>query len=650
MVLFAAIAVAIVVTGTAAVAFLWSRFDGPHDLRPAELLTAGAVCGLGLWLAIHWILAIAHELTRLSVGLTAGVFLAAAIAVLVRKRGDFWRATAPNETAAILAFLVPLLLWSIFIFWRGSVLPPLSHDALAYHLPKALMMMRAQGFEVFEAPDVRIGGLPANYELLVADVMILSGSDRVTEWIGTFAFVLFLAATAAVAQRWGLRLPGTVVTVMGTASAPVVLLHSGADKNDLLTMFFSLASVVFGARWCVTGGRTSAALAMTAMALAVGTKPNAAAIAAGLLPFALWRIWRLLRDRRLKVRDVVITGAFAFIIVLLGGGWSYIANWLATGDASMSAAAAAVPALAPARYGDWFSYWQFPYLLLTIPFSRTANGVWVPWADEYWFWPHYEIYWSHYGFLFTLAVLLIPLAVRRYGRGERALERRIALSSAAIAVAIMLPVVQRPIGLYGAYPRYMLVILPLVIAWTMAPIADELWMRRRIWGGMFAAAIAASFTAYALLCVEKDRFAPLEYVMWMGRHPGNRSIAFMGGRAASVVDRRAGPNDKIAVDGSFDTWVYPAYGARLSRAVVFLPPNATPADVPADAEWVIIDRSWSSIWSQDMKDMGDGWTHLGNGRPAPGDVRFLNLMKQDPRFRLVYQLPKFNQSVFRRVR
>ena len=651
---FAVIAIAIVVTGTAVLSALSLRLDGPHDLSPPELLTGGAVTGLALWIAIHWALAMTHALTRPAVVAVSLAFVAAAVAAVIRNRRSLKSIAIPKETAIAMAFLAPVFAWMVFILWRGTVTPPLSHDALAYHLPKAVLMMRAHGYEQFVAPDARIGGLPANYEMLLADVLILSSSDRLTEWIGTASFILVLLATAAIARRWGIGVAGTAAAVLAVASAPVVLLHSGADKNDLLVAWMGLAALSFGSRWCVQGGRMNACVAIAAATLGIGTKPNIATVAAALAPFALWRIWRLLRERTLRVRDAVATAIFCASAFLLCGGWTYIFGLIsshaaATGSPSQTSSVA--PALATMTYGDWFNLWQVPWLLLTIPFAPSANGVWVPWAHEYWFWPHYELYWSHYGFAFTAAAVLLPFAAWRYRRlpADRARMRRIACAGSVIAVMLMLPVVSRPIGFYGTYPRYLLVALPLLYAYTFAPIADELWQRRRPLAFVFLGALAVIFSYYSAMSAEHDRFAPLEYVVWASRHPGTRAIPFMGGRAGSVVDRRAGPHDKIAVHGSFETWVYPAYGAALTRPVVFLPSDATPADVPADADWVMVDRSWHTIWAEGMQDMGDGWTKLAKGTANPDEVRFTESMERDPRFRLVYRDKRFNQAVFRRV-
>ena len=651
---FAAIASAILIVGVVAAGALWKRLDGDPDLTIPERLSAGAVLGLGTWIAIHWVLALSHTLTRATIFAVSGSFILGALIVAARHWHRLRGAEVERSTGLAILFLLPVLLWTIFILWRGRILPPVSHDALAYHLPKAVLMLRAHGFGHFVAPDPRIGAYPANYELLLTDVLALSGTDRLTEWIGTASFLLFLVVTAALAMRWWRGTAGAIAAMLAVASAPVVLLHSGADKNDLLMAFFMLTALLFGSRWCVHGGRTPMALLILSLVLGVGTKFNVAAMGLALAPFLAARGWRLLRDRELKLVDLAATAALSVIVFLLCGGWSYLANWFTHGAPVGVAVGSTIvaPRAAPISYGDWFNYWQFPYLLLTIPFAPSQHGVWVPWAGEYWFWPHYEIYWSHYGYAFTLAVLVLPFSLWRYRRtrGDTARERRIAGLVALIALAIMLPVMARPIGFYGTFPRYLVFIVPVVHAFSLSPLVDELMARRRRLAYAALTIVASFVVYYAVLSAEKDRFAPIEFVIWATKHPGTRDVPFMQ-RAATVADRRAGPHDKIYVDGAFDTWVYPAYGVGLTREVVFLPAGATAKDVPDDADWVVVDRSWRAMWGHErMQTMGNMWKFLTKGTPAPEDIRLTESLRGDPRFRLVYYSRQLNQAVFRRER
>jgi hypothetical protein len=215
-------------------------------------------------------------------------------------------------------------------------------------------------------------------------------------------------------------------------------------------------------------------------------------------------------------------------------------------------------------------------------------------------------------------------------------------------VVLMLPVVSRPIGFFGTYPRYLIFILPIVYGWTAAPLAAELAGR---WRRTLLAALAVAMSFYAVMALINDRFAPLEYVVWARKNPGTRMVWFMPSRAASVADRRAAPNDTIAVDGGFDTWVWPAYGRQLSREVIFLPQGTEPDAIPPKVNWVIVDRSWSALWSDpELTTMGKMWGRVGKGTPPPADVELFEKLRRDPRWNLVFRNPQANQAVFRRKR
>jgi hypothetical protein len=88
----------------------------------------------------------------------------------------------------------------------------------------------------------------------------------------------------------------------------------------------------------------------------------------------------------------------------------------------------------------------------------------------------------------------------------------------------------------------------------------------------------------------------------------------------------------------------------LTRTILFLPPAAQRSHIPPEADWVIVDRSWNAIWGHPgLTDMGKFWTYFNRGKPAPEDVRLLELLRRDPAFELVYHAPRTNQAVFRRV-
>ncbi len=122
-------------------------------------------------------------------------------------------------------------------------------------------------------------------------------------------------------------------------------------------------------------------------------------------------------------------------------------------------------------------------------------------------------------------------------------------------------------------------------------------------------------------------------------------------RAAEVMDRHAGPKDRVALDAAFGTWIHPAFGVELSRPVDFIPPGDGPPLIVDDARWVVIDRGWNILWQHpEFRDLSQARSFLVRGKPSAADTRVLRYLRADSRFQLVFYNPAWNQAVFQRIR
>jgi len=597
---------------------------GAIETTPLERITAAAVIAAMSWIGINWLLALTHTLTRITLLCAGAVLIVGASMLLLRH----WR--LPRTQPFTVLVLIPIALWIVYVLWRGAVLPPDNHDALAYHFPRAVFIAQSHGYGYFAGCDPRVTVLPANYELLLSDVLILTGTDHITEWISTLFYVLFVIATGAAIERWFGRGLHVVAAMIVTAATPVLLLHSGADKNDLMMCFFAIAALLFGARWYVHGGTMPWVLMIVSLALAGGTKPHAAAILVGLIPFIAVRATR----QRPRSRELVLTVALAVVAFAIGGGAVYVFNFLYAPNAA--AASGVTPNFV--GYGDWANVWRFPYLALAEPFSRNPSFVWVPWRHESWFWPRYELFFSGFGPLFTMLVCAIPYCVYKFRK--RIPERFVFSIAALIAAVLIMPLQFRPLGFFGGLPRFVAFVIPAVMAYSIAPIVQALKTKR-----LFIIALAIYFSVVAIHCALEDRYSPFEYARLAARNHVRWTWTSRW-RASNVIDRVAGPEDIVAIDCGFDTWVYPAMGEWHSRRVEFI----RDGKVPDDAQWVMVDRWWNTVWGNpSMTDLGQV------GRPLriqenPEDTKVIRALLHDRRFTVVYYQPRFNQAVFRRLR
>jgi hypothetical protein len=599
-----------------------------------ELACAAFTLGSAFWIASVWLAALTHRLDRTTlVARTIVVTVAAVILLAMRLRRS---AAIQIGNDALLTWFVPFVplgAWIGFILWRSTLVPPLSHDALAYHLPRAVLWMREHGFAAIpRAVDARMRILPANYELLLADAMLVGNGDRLTEWIGVFFYVAFVIACGALAQRWWSERPLAALPVtLLSSSVLVLLLHTGADKNDTMTGFFMVAALVWTGRFFTTRDPLALVLCGVSVIAAIGTKPQGLMLAACLFPLVVWRA------RELRIATLARVLGLSLVAAVLLGGAFYAVREKHTNLVA---------------YDDWPNLWQGPWVLLTAPFSPDPDGLYVPGDPEPWFWKRDEIYFSHLGIPFVLCALLVPFALRRFrDEAPETKRERIAIALAALGtLVLMLPVrdVPMPRGIYvTALPRYTLFLVPVVFALTVAP----LFLR-------FSAKHAriATYVLVLWFCKEAmhagvhDRFVPIEYVVSLIGQPESRVVMFDPFRAALAADHHAGPRDMIVFDAGYGAWIHPAFGRDLARPVTFLDASSGRFVIPKEAKWVIVDRSFALIWQHPRFRESWQWRrYLSRGTPPPGDTRVIRALLRDRRFQPVLYLPERNQAVFRRV-
>jgi hypothetical protein len=623
---------------------LWRRF-ARAPLSISEQLTSAGVVASALILAVTWALALIGQLRFVPLA-TAGAAFAIAGGVL------FWRAPRGAKSREIdvsapvlVLFYLPLTIWIAFCLWRGAVTPILAHDALVYHMPRAALFYQTGTFQDFHWPDERIDSLPPNYELLLADWLILDhASDRLTEWLSTIYFLLALVATAALARRWWGNDAHVYPTLLFLCSAPVYLLQAPNIKNDIVVMFFFLAAFVFAGRWLRERETLAAALAMIATFLAAGTKPHGVLLGMFLAPLMIAGAMRARREGRFGAAQIAVASAVLIGGTLLLGGMYYVHRMLGSHTPN-----GAVQSVTLAGYGEWSYLWEVPASSWLAPFSRTDHDVYIPWTGKRWWWSRWDVHDSNYGAAISLLALLIPFVGWWRRDGEEGRVERIAVVAAGVGVGLAcLPRETYIHGYVSSYVRYLLYIAALIVAWTVPPLCRRL---AAITSPRFAevallATGALFFVPCAINVARFDRYTPLPRVIAAARHPGFRGVPLYDTRAETVIDRLAGPTDKVDLFIRNDAWTYPAMGPKLARSLHFI---SDASQIRPDADWVGLDLWVVIAWQgQGFRDMGDYPRFLAKGAPPPEAVRFVRAMLRDPRFEPVYIDTAKAQAVFRR--
>lgn len=625
------------IVGYAVTAPVASR-TGVDAMQVLERTTITAVAAISLWLATTWILALTGALSPLWLGVRALIVITIGLALLVRAYRKRSASLAIPKTTLTVAAIVSIGVVAAFACFKGAVVPPVSHDALAYHLPKAVLFARAEGFRVLNELDPRQRNIPVNYELLLAEIVLLEGRDDFTELPSVAFYLLFVVAGGALAERWMRNRLATLAVAVALAGLPVALLQNAAHKNDLMTAFFAVATIVAASRWLATADARVLLLLMAAVGAGVGTKPQVGVLALALVPLLLVTAFRAL-----KWWQLALLGAFGIAAFLLLGGATYVINF--TQEQAVLGRSEGAEML---TYGAWRNLWQAPYVLFAAPFSLSSESLFVPWEAAPWYWRRYELYFSHLGIPFAICLLMLPVGMWR-AHALRQSHEVVGVSVAALlAFLATLPVVFQPHGLYAiSLPRYALFIVPVVFCWTLAPLVAKVTTRT---ANALVAALTIALIAYAIDMNRHDVFAPLRFVVKAAGDPDIREIPFDDGRAASVVDRLAGPDDRIAVDAGYASWIQPLFGRELSRPVYFIPHGEGAPVIPSAADWVVIDRSWGVAWEKPgFTDLSQADEALRRGEPRPEELRVRRALAGDPRFRQEYVRLGWNQVVYRRV-
>jgi len=630
----------------------------PEPLTTGErLIWTGVLC-LALWLAQGWVLALAGRFQAGALLTSSMVVLAVALmatrqAVARSPRTKIAAGTPVRQRIAFEA-LLPLLLVGLWIAYSVaalSVTPVSNHDALSYHFPKAVRLATSGTFALYPSPDQRVTFYPFNYEMLVATFMTFLHSDTSTGLVTSASLLLFVATSFALFRRVWKDLAPAAFALSMLVGSPVLLLHATAHKNDILMAAVTLNALVWLGRFAARGGAGSAIIGLVCAALAVGTKFHGLFVVLS-SSVLLWRAWRS-HVWRPAPRTALLQLAGAAALFMLLGGVQYVANVAQTGHISGLEQIPTANALNTVAFP---AYWQVPrflWMFLAAPFLTDGPYFMVPWSTETWFWPAYELYFSHYGVHVSVLILLLPFGVR-WARREldpATWSELAGLSIAALMLVGMNALIGiRPYGSFAFIPRFLFFALPILLVWTWCPwITHFKRLRPSSWVPL-AASLAIPI-AYAGITVAKDGFTPFVYVKQLWLHPEQRRDVFhTSWRASSLVDRLAPPDATVAIDTGYDGWTYPLFGAALSRKVELIV-NAPDGYAPGpEVDWVVVDHAFSIIWGHpEFDSLALADRYINGGKPSEQELRVFRSVSKNPDFKLVYFLPARLQAVFQRV-
>lgn len=621
----------------------------------SEWIGTVLLIGLAIIIGTDWALACFRAISAGSLWICTAVYAIGGSILLVRRRRISCPSREPLALSLIECLVLGLFCLAIaYVAIRGSLIWVAEYDALTYHFPKAVEIIRAHGIPHIPSGDFRVAYFPWNYELLLADGLLLTpgeGLSHLMALLPAMGFGAYALATFRRAWPEASRLDALVGCLIVCAT-PIFILQSGDYKNDLLFTFFLLGFFHWMARWCESGRESEFGWAFLSLALCFGTKATALFV----LPVGLFLVWRFRARFTFHAwgglrRSLFLLAGVTVILLLMGACWPLLNSfWCGhlLGDTAMVGGMPGYEANAVPRYIGFSNLWKFPLLAILRPFSSNSSGVWVFWRHEYWWWPSYHPIYGHFGWLCSVLLLLVPFGVflHRKSTKDGSAAYRIILSTSILAYAFLsMPQRYRVDGMFCGFPRALLCLPLLVTLWTSLPLMS--WLRARRQGLLCLAlgiGAAGYFSAQSYFYFKNDVTKPFDLVLADLSGTGQRQV----NNIEDILDRVAGPYDPVAFDSGFGGMVYRLYGERLTRPVTFLRPSPRGVVIPSEVKWVVIDRAWNVGWSHPgVKDTGQFWLPIQRAPTTEDGALFGQLMK-DPGFVLVYISNADDQAVFQR--
>lgn len=202
---------------------------------------------------------------------------------------------------------------------RGLIRPPLTHDALMYHLPLAVTWLQERAIEPLFGPyPLNYQGLnPANGSAWLWWWIAPTHSDLLAN-VAFVPFALLLAlATGGVARECGAERFHLAAAIV--VPVPVIARFVATAYVDVFFAAMIVSASFFALRWCRTAAHGDAAIAGLALGIAIGAK--------GLgLPYAVGVALALAVAARAHGRKRVVGLLWMGAAVVALGSYFYVRN------------------------------------------------------------------------------------------------------------------------------------------------------------------------------------------------------------------------------------------------------------------------------------------------------------------------------------
>jgi len=319
----------VVVLAVAVIAFLgctmvlW-RATREQDWR-RSVLTCYIIWGVFVWLFSE-MLSLFDLISFNGIAISWVIGIICILSFFVRKGGgsiqDFFR--RPFETyrlsnsfdsmmLKIMGACLVLIVCTLSLI--AIVAAPNNWDSMTYHLARVMHWQQNQDIYFYPTHILRQLHSAPWAEMAILHLQILSGNDRLANFVQLFAMIGCLIGTSYIAKLFGGDNEVQLFSSLAVATIPMGILQSTSTQNDYVAALWLVCFVSFAMVSIQEQKLAAYLLAGISLGLALLTKPTASIFAA---PFLVWMGLALLKKLRGAIWKPVLVIASAILLINSG--------------------------------------------------------------------------------------------------------------------------------------------------------------------------------------------------------------------------------------------------------------------------------------------------------------------------------------------